>query len=399
MNVTEIDDTLARLRRASDAISANLLELDADPNRALLRDAALRGETAKRWDEANRTLVDMWELLTRFTGVLDRAAELRGTRNRLTPDQEIQIEALLAGPSIELARAEIPLHERAVTDDREATSHCTPDELLVVMTDSFERAKDVVFGVSDAWDRLVPRVRAAQSAIDAVAATAVGLGDEPDRQRHDLQRRLDEIGDILVIDPLAADPIAIDALEQAVAGLHDSLAGAAQLRDDIEPRIEAARDLLRRLTDLAQEAAAAHDNVVMKIASPGAPPPVRVGADVTDALERALALAQTGKWRDASTALAAWTADATSRFDQISTCLAANLAPIEARNELRGRLDAYRAMAHDHGKIEDPEISRRYDEAHDVLFTAPTDLAEAARLVRRYREALPGDTVDRKVPM
>ena len=81
------------------------------------------------------------------------------------------------------------------------------------------------------------------------------------------------------------------------------------------------------------------------------------------------------------------------------SCLHANLAPINARNELRGRLDAYRAMAHDRGLIEDPEVSRRYDAAHDALFTAPTDLVEAATLVRRYREALPDDAAERKVPM
>jgi hypothetical protein len=56
-------------------------------------------------------------------------------------------------------------------------------------------------------------------------------------------------------------------------------------------------------------------------------------------------------------------------------------------------------MAHDHGLIEDPELSRRYDRAHDALFTAPTDLGDAAALVRQYREAFPGDSVERKVPM
>jgi hypothetical protein len=42
MNVTEIDATLSRLRGASDAMSANLMELDADPNRMLLDSAGTR---------------------------------------------------------------------------------------------------------------------------------------------------------------------------------------------------------------------------------------------------------------------------------------------------------------------------------------------------------------------
>jgi hypothetical protein len=399
MNLTEIDGTLSRLRGASDAISANLMELDADPNRMLLESAALRGETAKRWDEANRTLVDMWKLLTRFTDVLDRAGELRGSRSRLSPDAEIQIDELLTGPSIELEREEIPLHERALTSGREATTHCTPDDLLDVMSKSFERAKELIFGVSDVWERLVPRLRSTQVALDAATANAVGLGEEPDRQMQDLQRRLDEIGDLLVIDPLAADPAAIDALERDVNDLEGSFGDAMQLRADLQPRIDAAHELLRKLHDTASEAEAAHENTIVKIASPQVPAPVVIDADVSDELDRVVALAQQGKWREANAALAAWTDRAEGLQRDGDACLRANLAPIEARDELRGRLDAYRAMAHDRGLIEDPEVSRRYDEAHDALFTAPTDLAEAAALVRNYREVLPGDSAERKVPM
>ena len=100
-----------------------------------------------------------------------------------------------------------------------------------------------------------------------------------------------------------------------------------------------------------------------------------------------------------SAALEAWTDNAERLQRDNEACLHANLVPIAARNELRGRLDAYRAMAHDRGLIEDHEVSRRYDAAHDALFTAPTDLVEAAALVRQYREALPGDSTERKEPM
>ena len=38
--------------------------------------------------------------------------------------------------------------------------------------------------------------------------------------------------------------------------------------------------------------------------------------------------------------------------------------------------------------IEDPELARIYAQAHDALYTAPTDLARVAQLVRRYQEIL-----------
>ena len=40
------------------------------------------------------------------------------------------------------------------------------------------------------------------------------------------------------------------------------------------------------------------------------------------------------------------------------------------------------------GAIEDPELEQVFTQAHQVLFTAPTDLSVAAQLVRRYQEHL-----------
>jgi hypothetical protein len=63
-------------------------------------------------------------------------------------------------------------------------------------------------------------------------------------------------------------------------------------------------------------------------------------------------------------------------------------APLAARNELRGRLDAYRAKANALGLLEDPDAEAVYNEARGILFTAPTDLAVAVSLVDRYQKAV-----------
>ena len=70
----------------------------------------------------------------------------------------------------------------------------------------------------------------------------------------------------------------------------------------------------------------------------------------------------------------------------------ANRAPLATRNELRGRLDAYRAKAYRLGLLENPALAALYARAQEVLFTAPTDLAAADELVRRYQQALAGPT-------
>ena len=63
-------------------------------------------------------------------------------------------------------------------------------------------------------------------------------------------------------------------------------------------------------------------------------------------------------------------------------------APLAARNELRGRLDAYRAKANALGLLEEPRLCALYDQAHTSLYTAPTDLAAAIGLVEQYQQAL-----------
>ena len=55
-------------------------------------------------------------------------------------------------------------------------------------------------------------------------------------------------------------------------------------------------------------------------------------------------------------------------------------------------------MAHGIGMLEDPDAAERYERARDALYTAPTDLTEAAELVRSYQDMLSVRVPDRKDP-
>ena len=67
---------------------------------------------------------------------------------------------------------------------------------------------------------------------------------------------------------------------------------------------------------------------------------------------------------------------------------AANVAPIAFRDELRRRLEAYRSKVSHLRLLEEPELAAVHARAQRVLYTAPTDLGEAADLVRRYQAGL-----------
>ena len=63
-------------------------------------------------------------------------------------------------------------------------------------------------------------------------------------------------------------------------------------------------------------------------------------------------------------------------------------ALLDRRAELRGLLDAYQAKAARLGAAEDTELGKLYAQAHDLLWTAPCDLAAAAAAVTSYQEAI-----------
>jgi hypothetical protein len=149
-----------------------------------------------------------------------------------------------------------------------------------------------------------------------------------------------------------------------------------------------ARSRLAYLTTVIQEARAAHEQVVAKIALSTPPPSPELPDDPRLELGEIEQLARSGDCLDAQRRLGRWTSRTAARLDEAQRILRVNRAPLEARGQLRGLLEAYRVKAARMHAIEDPELERIYAEARDALYTAPTDLAQVAQLVRRYQEIL-----------
>jgi hypothetical protein len=110
--------------------------------------------------------------------------------------------------------------------------------------------------------------------------------------------------------------------------------------------------------------------------------------DWLDALD---ARRKRGDWRTARIELDKWVAACTTHQEAARRTLAANMAPIEARDELRGRLKALYAKADAHaarGIRVDAKVAQLGDEAKDSLYSQPADLQKAAALLSAYEKAL-----------
>jgi hypothetical protein len=373
---------LARLHEASDRIAANLVELEIDSSRQLLDVSTLTGRSAECWSQASAALTDLWRWQGQLGQMLERAEKLR------SPWRSNELRSLLDGESIELARSEVPLAERNLLGSSEVMVRCTAEELLKRMSVAFDQAKTVVARFGDAWSALTPRVTAAQTALDEAQELAAGLGERHRRDLDEAARALPGLATAASADPLSTAPRDLDRLIDSLREIGRDLDATAALRREFDARVADARALLASLETTAGEARSAHDEALRKISVPSAPEPPALPDELGAQVDEIASLARAGAWRDARHKLDAWTSRTQALLDDARDALRADRAPIEARNQFRALLEAYQVKAQRLGVVEDPELEQVFARAHEALYTAPTDLALVAQLVRRYQELI-----------
>ena len=396
MSLLELDQERERLVVTSEHIGANLMELQRDPTREMLDLAILDGATASRWAAASQSAEQLWTWFTKLTVLLDEANRLRGTRRSLSATQEAELRTLLTGPSIELSDTTVPIHLRRLDDARRASTRCTPDELIEMMTAAFNDVRDIVAATQFAWDQLVPRVAGARVLLDNIAKEPRGLDGEIAPELARLRPVLDELGRTLMADPVAADAAEVDRVEDEIKALSDDLDNAVALRDELDAQLAHADAVLAEVRDATQRAGDAHHEVMQKIVDPAVPVPAPMPRDLADQLVRVRALAKRGQWRAARTELDGWTERAEVALQRARDDAARNRAPIDERNELRGRLRGYEAKASDYGLLEERAVADAFKAAYDELHTAPTDLTRAHELMRSYQNVVSADPSEKR---
>jgi hypothetical protein len=373
---------LTRLRDASDRVAANLVELEIDSSRQLLEVSTLIGRSADRWSRASAALTDLWRWQGQLKQLLGRAEKLRG------PWRSNELRSLLEGESIELTRSEVPLGERDLLASSEITIRCTAAGLLERMSQAFDEAKTVVAEFENAWAALTPRMTAAQAALDEAQPIAAGLGEAHRRDLDEAARAAERLATSASTDPLSTAPEELDRLIDSLHEIRRDLDATAALRREFDARLAGAHSLLANLETTAREGRAAHEEALVKISVPTAAGPSAPQDHLGAELAQVASLARSGAWRDARHKLDAWTSRTEALLGEARQAVRANRAPIEARNQFRALLEAYQVKAQRLGVVEDPELARIFTRAHEALYTAPTDLALVAQLVRRYQELI-----------
>ena len=371
-----------------DAIQANLLELDGGFTRRLLDGATLTGQTRERWDAVSATLAGLWETYLAYSAVVDRVAELGTGAHRPAKKDLPELDSLLTGASVRMESGTVPLARRNLSDA--GVHSVTLTDAVAAMRRSFSEVAQVTSAVETVWAEVGERLDAAAAELAAELPRAAGLGEELEVALRDAQASLEATRGVVNADPLRlwsggrADTAAADLLREQVAGLTARIAELDRVRSQARRRIDGLNAAVTAARSARADAVTAWTRAAQRIA---ALPPLPPGI-AEPPLDGLAALAAAGRWLALATELDRCDSALAAAVKQTEDCERLAATALANRDELRGLLGAYKAKAARLGVAEDADLVASYDQARDLLWTAPCDLTTAAAAVAGYQRAL-----------
>ena len=385
----EVDARIAELRATADQITTNLAALDDDLTRQMLdASSTLRGRTEEAWAAARGHLEYLWKGQLAFRDAIDRIDAARGRRTTLSRNQLQEVADLLDGPTAVLVTGTA----RSLTEGPVVTTELTVDALLGDMSTAYDAITAVVDRVAAVWSGVGPalaRLDARVTDLEDVAATS---HERTPNELAQARRAIREAEDRSRCDPLEVDDDTVVSIERMVDRSAASLAEVAAARRELDAEAADARVAVDRCLEEVARVRQLCADVAPRIAGSEswAGALDRIGDEVVG-----LAVAVDADAADPQGAPVAFrqrVVDVRMRADALR--VEAGAVGTEAtgllavRDELRGRLDAYRAKAAAQGRAEDLELGKLYDRVRDALYEAPCDLDRARAFADDYQHAL-----------
>ncbi|MBF2063456.1 MAG: hypothetical protein IGS39_03340 [Calothrix sp. C42_A2020_038] len=399
MNLEEIDQLLADWKFKLDIVSQNLIDLHELSAYQRLYGISgfpkvdLTGVTQTRVNPVLDVMNELFENFDLLVQTIDKAVQLRAVIPIfLAPPQKIQeIEDLLTKPSIHLSIKKIPLAQRGLLSATHSVNAITPQELLQLMTSSFQAAKDVVVAVDEVWSHLEPSLLSIEAETLQLQHLAESLKVNCSEEISALTQKIKQQRVSIESDPLGVNEEFIKSIQPQVSKLKAMLEQAKQQRESVRLGLLAAREHLFNLHEIHHQAEVTFDESLQKITDHS-----KLQNPITKEEIQALSLwlerleikFNEGLFNPVRVGLENWTAKVKEYIATEKKACAANKAPLDLRAELRGRLDALTAKALARGCVEDTILQEIAQQAKQLLFTRPTPLDQAAELVSKYEKRL-----------
>lgn len=346
-------------------------EIEASPSYLMLKDATRSGETARKYGAAAADARDLWTFIDAADSQLTAARSHLNGRGA-NGGNGVELRRLLEEPWFVITTAAGP-------------RNYSLSQTMAEIRRRYEAVRVGVTEIDQLWVSVLPRVEAARSTLQRLQAEADDLGVlEPLIGR--ARALAEDLAERLVSDPASVSVQDGSNLDVQVANAAKQMSMLRTGHDHLDADFNATEELLASLRVLLARAEAARVEALTKIVNPSGlvrVPDVSLldGPDgMAKRLDDLLANAATRAWTQKRSLLDAWLISARKLEAQLIRAGEANRAPLEARNELRGRFRAYTAKMAAMGRAEDMDLTELVDAARSQLYTAPTDIpaAEAA---------------------
>ncbi|MBO2455686.1 hypothetical protein J4573_52030 [Actinomadura barringtoniae] len=403
MNRDEVDRALQDLRDEKERISTALLDLESHQGFRLLEGAAVTGETARRQGELQSRTTSLWGLFDLYGGTLAAAEELRARHSKPGQAQLAELTHLLTGPSVELPAVEVPLERRTLLS-APGGEKLSLRAVVARMTPLFEEAAKMAAAVDVVWSELLNALAEVDQERRAVTGLAQELGatgpaTDPEAER--VFRDVDALSQAVRTDPMSfgrgghADTTRLRTARKDLADLRRRLAEAGSFRADAASRIERVAASIDQVRAAEAEARHARDQVLIKIASPALPDLRDLSPALADRLGALHVLRDARRWGELADRVADLEQAVATALQRARGDASLITGLLDRREELRGRLGAYKMKAARLGLAEDAELTRLYSEARDLLWTSPCDLRKATATLSDYQRVISSKGSDR----
>jgi hypothetical protein len=399
VNLEEVDKLLAEWKRKLDVVGQNLIDLHGLSTYQRLCGVSgfpkvtLSGVTLSRVTPALQVMHDLFQYFELLAQTVEKAIQIRTSLSKfLASQQRIQeIVELFTNPSIQLSIVPVPLAQRNLLSSPQSTNSITPEELLQLMINSFQVAKDVVFAVEEIWLRLEPKLYDIEVDIRRLQRQAEELNVDCVDELLVISQNLSLLRTNIESDPLGVNEEFFRIIQPQILKIQVILKESRQQRQTLQQELINARNQLSELLKIHHQAEAAFDESKMKIAESGKliyPAKSEEIQALLVWLEKLEIKFNEGLFNPVRVGLQNWTIKVKEYIASEQRAYIVNKGLVETRAELRGRLDALQAKALGLGLVEDGRLVEIALQAKQLLFAQPTFLERATELVLQYEKYL-----------
>jgi hypothetical protein len=395
---SEVDEAVAKWNRDLQLATKNILELMEDSSYKWLAGdgvhptAAIKGLTEREARPAIKALDELWQLLPALNKLLEEVNKRLKNLPFFGASEELfEIQKLIEDESVRIT-SRTAYERRGLLTPDEVTKAVTPMRVLQSMAESYDRTKAVVVKVGDAVARLNGQLSQMTDEIGRLRALADSLGESGPELRA-LEAKAAALSAEAFSDPLSVANDFTKEILPAIEPVRRRLADLQAERARLDNDIASASALITSLEEAFTQAKTAYEERLLKVTVDNAdslPGPFAVSVidELKRWLERLKAALRQGRWRAVKVGFDNWKAQLDARLTECRAVAGENARLVNRRSELRGLLESLRAKAVNTGLAEDEALADLYQEAYELLYSRPTPMVRAEKLVSDYLEAV-----------